>query len=107
TTARDHWSSSDLKAWGERIAARVTYLMEPLVVIEHDAVAGELEIRSHAPTARGEQRAYYEARLGQNGTLRLSRIAFDDASRRRRPASCQMTREVLERLADDLVASVG
>jgi hypothetical protein len=107
TAARAEWAPDDLEAWGRRIAARVTYLMEPLVVLEHDKTEGEVELRSHAPTSRGDQRAYYELRLHRQGSLRLSRIAFDDAARRRRPVACQMTREVLERLADDLVASVG
>jgi hypothetical protein len=107
TTARTEWSPEELKAWGERIASRVTYLMEPLVVLEHDPIGGEVELRSHAPTARGEQRAYYELRLNQQGKARLSRVAFDATTRRRRPGQCQMTREVLERLADDLVASVS
>lgn len=107
TTARSEWSDAELSAWAERIASRVTYLMEPLVVIEHDRLGGEIELRSHVPTARGDQRAYYEVRLNRQGTLRLARVAFDEAARARRPAGCQMTREVLERLADDLVASVG
>ena len=29
TTARPEWTPESLKAWGDRIAARVTYLMEP------------------------------------------------------------------------------
>jgi hypothetical protein len=86
-----------LRAWADRLAARVTYLMEPLVVVELDAVAGEAELRSQSPTARGDRNAYYEVRLTTAGTLRLSRVVFDAAS--------QLTREVLERLTDDLVAS--
>jgi hypothetical protein len=107
TTARSEWSADDLKAWGDRIASRVTYLMEPLVVLEHDQIIGEVELRSHAPTARAERRSYYEIRLNRQGTLHLARVAFDESPRRRRPATCQMTREVLERLTDDLVASVS
>ena len=63
--------------------------------------------RSHAPTARGDLKSYYEVRLNKTGSLRLSRVVFDEATRRRRPAPCQLTREVLERLTDDLVASAG
>lgn len=96
-----------LRAWADRLAARVTYLMEPLIVLELDPVAGEAELRSQSPTARGELKAYYEVRLNTSGTLRLSRVVFDDATRRRRPAPCQMTIEVLERLTDDLVACAG
>jgi hypothetical protein len=96
-----------LRAWADRIAARVNYLMEPLVLLELDALGGEAELRSQSPTARGERRAFYEVRLRKDGTLRLSRAVAEDAARRRRPAPCQMTREALERLADDLVACAG
>lgn len=96
-----------LRAWADRLAARVTYLMEDLVVLELDPVAGEAELRSHAPTERGDLKSYYEVRLNRAGTLRLSRVVFDAATRRRRPAPCQLTREVLERLTEDLVATAG
>jgi hypothetical protein len=106
TDARADWPPEAVKSWGERLAARATYLMEPLVVLEHDEPGGEVELRSHAPTARGDQRAYYQARLSRRGTLHLSRVAFDEATRRRRPTACQMTREALERLTDDIIASI-
>jgi hypothetical protein len=107
TTARPEWSSEALLAWGEALARRVSYLMEPLVVLENDTLGGTVELRSHAPTARADRRSYYEVRLGRQGTLRLARVCFDEATRRRSPASCQMTREVLERLIDDIIASIG
>ncbi len=34
TTGRPEWTSEALRAWGEHLAARVTYLMEPLKVLE-------------------------------------------------------------------------
>ena len=106
TRTRAEWTPEALKTWGDRVAARVTYLMEPLVVLEHDVAGGEVELRSQSPTPRAQQRAFYEVRLNRQGALRLARILFDEAARQRRPADCQMTREVLERLTDDLVASV-
>ena len=95
------------QSWGDRLADRVTYLMEPLKVLEVDASGGEVQIRSQSPTTRDDQRSYYEVRLFKQGTLRMERFAFDEASRRRRRIPCQFTREVLERLADDLAASVA
>ena len=106
TTARPEWTPESLKAWGDRIAARVTYLMEPLVVLEQDALAGEVEIRSHAPTSRGDLRAFYEIRIGRPGVLQFTRGAFDETARRRRTIDCMMTREVLERLIDDIIACI-
>ena len=107
TTSRPEWSPEALRAWGDRLTARLTYLMEPLVVLEHDPVDNQVEIRSESPTQRSGRRTYYEVRLHPRGTLRLSRVSYDEATRHREPASCQLTREALERLADDLVASVA
>jgi len=100
-------STEALRAWGNRLAARLTYLMEPLVVLEVDAQAGEAELRSQSPTPRGDRRSFYEVRLRSEGTLLLRRIAFDQATQSRQVVSCQMTREVLERLVDDLADSVA
>jgi hypothetical protein len=96
-----------LRAWGDRLANRVTYLMEPLRVLEVDPVGGEVELRSLAPTQRAGLRAYYEARLNRAGNLRLARVVFDEAARTRRDELFQMTREVLQRLTDDLVVTAG
>ena len=57
-------------------------------VLELDAGGGEVEIRSQAPTARGEARGYYEVRLNRQGILRLARFAFDEADRQRRRTAC-------------------
>jgi hypothetical protein len=99
-------SPEGLRAWGDRVASRVTYLMEPLVVLEADPVVGEVALRSQSPTPREGRRSYYEVRLDRRGSLRLARVAFDEAERRRKAVDCQLTREVLERLADDLAASL-
>jgi len=106
TTNRPEWTSEALRGWGERLASRVTYLMEPLKVFEVDAGGGEVQVRSQSPTTRAEQRGYYEVRLFKQGSLRIERYAFDETTRQRRTVPCQLTREVLERLADDLTASV-
>ena len=99
-------STDDLKRWGDRLAARLTYLMEPLVVLEVDVVGGEIELRSQSPSARDTLRSFYEVTLRRDGSLHLRRVAFDATDRCRRPIPCQLTREALDRLADDLVASV-
>src|SRR3954453_8465829 len=59
TTERAEWSPEALRACADRIAARVTYLMEPLVVLEQDKVGGEVELRSQSPTPRQDRRSYY------------------------------------------------
>ena len=107
TSSRPEWSPEALRRWGDRLTARLTYLMEPLVVLEHDPIENQVEIRSESPTHRSGRRTYYEIRLNPRGTLRLSRVSYDEATRHRRPEPCQLTREALDRLADDLVASVA
>jgi hypothetical protein len=107
TQARSDWTPESLRAWGDRVAKRLSYLMEPLVVLEQDPIAGEVELRSQSPTGRAGTRSYYEVRLNRHGTLALSRIRFDEATRQRRPVPCEMTCEALDRLAGDLVASVA
>jgi hypothetical protein len=106
--SQDHtdWTSEALKAWGDRIAARVTYLMESLVVIEVDPVGGEVDLRSQSPSTRNGQRTYYEVRMNRQGTLRFGRVAFNEQTRRRSAVPCHLTREVIERLTDDLVATL-
>jgi hypothetical protein len=106
TRKRSEWTPEAIKAWGENLSARATYLMEPLVMLELDAAEGEVQLRSQSPTSRAEKRSYYEVRINRQGMLHLARFAFDEAGRRRSPATCQMTREVVERLADDIVASI-
>jgi hypothetical protein len=106
-TDRALWSSEALRGWGERLAARVTYLLEPLKVIEIDAGGGEVQIRSQAPTARAHQRGFYEVRLYKQGSLRMERFVYNDATRERQRTPCQLTREVVERLADDIAASTA
>jgi hypothetical protein len=106
-TDRTDWSSDGLRAWGERLAARVTYLLEPLKVIEIDAGGGEVQIRSQAPSTRAQQRGFYEVRLYKQGSLRMERFVYNDATRERQRTACQLTREVVERLADDIAASTS
>ncbi len=98
---------NDLKAWGDRIAAKVTYLMEPLSFIEADAQQGQVLLRSGKPTPKNNRRTYYEVRLYKAGSLNLVRVAFDDTTKTRQDIPCQFTMEVLERLTDDLVTTAA
>jgi hypothetical protein len=97
----------NLRAWADRLGQRLTYLLEPLVVLEHDRETNELEMRSQSPTRRDSVRSYYEVRLHGDGRLRLTRVAYDEQARARKTVSCVLTVEALERLTDDLVASAA
>lgn len=102
---RAEWSPEALAAWGQRISSKVVYLMEPLTVLEVDSGGGTVQLRSQSPTPRADQRNYYEIRLHHDGVLRMERFAFDETARRRSAVTCQLTREVLDRLIGDLRAA--
>jgi hypothetical protein len=106
TSSRPEWTSEALNEWGTRLAGRITYLMEPLKVLEIDSGGGEVQIRSQSPTTRDTERGYYEMRLFRQGMLRMQRFTYDAKAQKRRESPCQLTREVLERLADDIAASL-
>lgn len=104
----DRYRNADsqiLAAWGDRIKSQVTYLLEPLTVIEVDTLGGEVELRSKTPTTRDGRRGYYEIRIDRAGSLKLCRFAYDDTAKSRVQVPCNLTREVVERLIDDLVTT--
>ena len=64
TEARPEWSPEALRGWGDRLTARLTYLMEPLVVLEHDPIDGQvhkLEVRVKNSTFVARARQSYVA----------------------------------------------
>ena len=89
TTDRPEWSSEALNAWGEQLAARVTYLLEPLKVLEIDAGGGEVQIRSQSPDRPRRPARLLRGPPVPQGTLRMERFAFTTppASASGRPAS--------------------
>lgn len=96
------WPIEDLQARGERIASQVTYLMEPLKLVESDAEAQEVELRSAHPTKRVGKSSFYQAKIQGDGHFSLRRVSFAEGDRRRVPVDMQLTGETLERLTDDL-----
>lgn len=95
-----------LQAWGERIAGRVTGLLEPLKVVEVDAARREAILRSEAPASRGDEVFYYEVLLTGAGTATLRRYhAFREGNGRREQVAFALTHEALAKVAADLTAS--
>lgn len=95
-----------LKAWAGRVAGRVTYLMERVAAIETDGASGMALLRSVPPDRRGETRAYYEIVLKSPGALTLMRYRYRNGDRTRTEVPCALTREVFERLVDDLAGAM-
>ncbi|EAQ77951.1 hypothetical protein [Blastopirellula marina] len=81
-----------------KIKDRVTYLLEPLEVIETEAES--VLIRSRQPHQVEGQRSYYEGWAKPAG-FDLKRYAAAPKEARK-PAPLRLTRDIVERLASDL-----
>lgn len=94
-------SAAELKSIAETLAAKLTYLLEPISPIETDATGCTVQMRSNPPQKDADRTSYYEllvARAGELSLVRFSRAA--GAAREIVPA--HVTREVLCRLVGDL-----
>jgi hypothetical protein len=94
-----------LRAWADRIAARVTGLLEPLKVIEIDKQRHEGLLRSETPLVRGDKVLYCEIMLkGTNrATLRRYEAPATGMGHREQVAFA-LTHDALAKLAGDLTA---
>jgi len=96
---------ASLRAWGERIAARVTGLLEPLKLVEVDVQRNEALLRSDGPTQRGDNVVYYEAILqGTNAAVVRRYQGSRQGNTRREQVPFAITHEALAKLTADLTA---
>jgi hypothetical protein len=96
-------SVADLQRLSESLAARLTYLLEPIAPIEADAEQCTVQMRSNPPQKDDDGRSYYELLVRRGGQLHLVRYRKEPRQPRHRiPAT--VTTEVLLRLADDFCA---
>ncbi len=90
-----------LRALGEQLARQLTYLLEPLRVIECDGESCAVQMRSSQPHREGDDRFFYELWLRRGGQMELVRWhTVPGAVKEQVPM--QLTREILLRLVDDL-----
>lgn len=88
---------------GEKLSARLTYLLEPISPIEIDREGCVLQMRSSPPQRDDDQTTYYELTLRRGGSLSLSRFSKAPGDVRQQiPAT--VTREVFLRLVADFAA---
>ncbi len=93
-------SLEQLRKRAEKLTAAVTYLLEPLGLVEIDGDAAVVQLRSKPPQKEGRERTYYELLVRRDGiSLRRWRSA---AGAPRTAIPAEVTREVLLRLADDM-----
>lgn len=96
-----------LREISERLSQRLTYLLEPIRPVEHDPEQGVVQLRSDPPSREQDRgRSYYELLARRGGSLRLSRFA-KRPGQPRQEIPAQVTREVLQRLAQDLTDAVA
>jgi hypothetical protein len=94
-----------LKAWGEKIAGRVTGLLEPLRLLEVDGEQKVALLRSGKPGQRGEAVLYYELRLTADGAATVQRFeASHQPETKRQQVEFTLTHEVLAKLASDVAS---
>jgi hypothetical protein len=99
-------SLDDLKQLSNQLCAKVSYLLEPIALIETDADQCTTQLRSNPPAKEDDHTFYYEILVRRGGSISLCRYQKQpDDVRQAVPAN--LTHEVLARLADDFVEAVG
>lgn len=95
------FSANQLREFAKTLSSRMTYLLEPIAVHEHDAESASVKLRSFPPSrASDETVRYYELYATTNS---LSLLRFEKRPGvERRSIDMTMTLEVLSRLLVDL-----
>jgi len=88
------------------LSRRLTYLLEPIALVEADPTVGVAQLRSDPPQRSDGGVTYYELLVGRAGELQLCRF-HRVPGEPRRPVAAQVTREVLARLAEDFAAAAA
>lgn len=96
----------DLKTRAEQICRRVTYLLEPIGLLELDPESQVVLVRSTPPAKNGAETAYYELRISAPSNLTLRRYTRSGHDGAPQFCDIQVTREALLKLVDDLCAAV-
>jgi hypothetical protein len=92
--------AAKLESIGKALAARLTYLMEPIAPIEIDSAACVVQLRSNPPHRDDDGRSYYELMVRRGGEIALARYRKENGGARQQIAAT-VTREILLRLVGD------
>jgi hypothetical protein len=104
TDALARASIDRLQQIGQTLASRLTYLLEPIGSIEIDRQRCVLQMRSSPPHKGDEGTRYYELLICRGGELTLCRY-HQHADHQRQVIPTTVTKEVLRKLVDDLLAA--
>ena len=102
----NHAAPEKLERLGRELCERVSYLNEPLALIELDREATSVQLRSSPPANHEGHIRYFEISIARDRGLQVERFdAAPGEPRKATPAS--ITREVLERLAGDCLEATN
>ena len=107
TVANDR-TKDYLQRCAAEISGRVTYLEEPLALLELDAQAGIAQLRSSPPERRSGESVYWELTVwaAPHPRARLTRYRWTADSDERHSVPHPLTFVTLARIAEDLAASL-
>lgn len=89
------------KEQAQRLTRRLSYLTEPLDVVEWDSTSHRAQVRSRPPEQREGKVRYFDLEVAQGRSLRFRRLEYDPQARQRRPIPTTWTRDLLGRLLED------
>lgn len=90
----------------DRMIERISYLYEPLALIEFDEARMQAQIRSRKPFMIDGTRFYFELLLRRGNRLSLHRYVTAVQDQTREEAPFILSKELLHRLLDDLAAAL-
>lgn len=102
---RDTPLPGDVRAWADRVARKVSGLLESLKVIEIDLGQKQALLRSDTPTPRDAAVQYYEVRLHGTSAAQVRRLqGHPHTGDKSVQVAFALTYETLAKLIDDVTA---
>ncbi len=98
-----------LRHCAEQVIQRLTYLEEPLVLLELDAGEGIAQLRSDSPHQDGDEIIFWEAlvRVEPQPKVSLARYAWTPGRHQRESRVYPVTFDTVGRMATDLASSLS
>ena len=96
-------TSDELREWAQRLAQRITYLLENLQILEEDTSTHRILLRSVLPEDSKSPVAYYELVLSGDGALCMRRFSYRKEQKSKTEVPFTLTKEVLEKLINDVM----
>ncbi|HTN74266.1 MAG TPA: hypothetical protein VL096_03430, partial [Pirellulaceae bacterium] len=99
-------SIDDLKQLSNALTQRLSYLLEPISLLESDASSATVQLRSNPPAKDDDQTSYYEIVARKGGSIELCRYV-KQSGQPREVTAAHLTHEVVARLSQDFVDAVA